>query len=475
MIVFFFILTWFFDVGGSYLGLFIYIILPVFLIIGLVLIPVGMLIRVRRLKKNKVIEPSQRLIINFNDRKHRNAFVVFLIGTVIFLFLSAIGSYEAFNYTESVEFCGMCHEVMEPEHTAYQNSPHASVSCVECHVGPGADWYVRSKLSGLYQVYSVMFKKYPSPIPTPIHNLRPAKETCLECHWPEKFYAHKLAYEKHFLADSANTEWNIKLRMKIGPSHSSQGLSEGIHWHIDPNIKIEYIAASTDRETIPWVRYINLETGDTLIYHDSEDPIDPALLASEQPRTMDCMDCHNRPSHVFLTPQDFVDEAIAEGKVPSSLPFIKYISMQIFNEFYNSVEEAEEAIKSGITGYYEENFPEILTTRPAEVDLAIQEIFASYRKNIFPKMKASWDVYPDHIGHMEYNGCFRCHNDRHETSTGRVISKDCNLCHTILLQGTNENLQVASLNDSLEFLHPVYIKNKEKTAMCADCHRYLYQ
>jgi hypothetical protein len=71
---------------------------------------------------------------------------------------------------------------MEPEYTAYQFSPHAKVGCVQCHIGSGADWFVRSKISGSYQLYAVAFKKYPTPIPTPIGNLRPAQETCEQCH-----------------------------------------------------------------------------------------------------------------------------------------------------------------------------------------------------------------------------------------------------------------------------------------------------
>jgi hypothetical protein len=475
LIIFFFIITFFFGAGGSYLGLFIYIILPVFLIMGLLLIPIGMWIDIRRTRGDNEILQRKRLIINFNDRGHRNGFLIFLMVTTLFLLLTSVGSYEAFNYTESVEFCSMCHEVMDPEAIAYHNSPHASVSCVECHVGPGADWYVRSKLSGLYQVYSVLFNKYPTPIPTPIHDLRPAKETCLECHWPEKFYAHKLAYEKHYLADSANTEWNINLRMKIGASHSSKGLTEGIHWHINKDIKVEYIASSHDREYIPWVRYVNLVTGDTTIYNDTEDPIDEELLATETPRSMDCMDCHNRPSHEFRTPQDFIDLAIAEGRISTMLPEIKLITMEILYEVYPTKDTAMLVIENRINGFYEENYPVVFAEQKDMIAEAIEGIQTSFKKNMFPEMKATWDAYPDHIGHIEYNGCFRCHSDTHESDQGTVISKDCDLCHTILLQGTKNDYEVAKFDESLEFLHPVDVKDKWKKYVCAECHRYLYE
>ncbi len=188
-ILLFFVVAMLFQDTSSYLGIFMYIILPVFLFIGLILIPIGMTIEVRRRKKRelKYIEKGWP-IIDLNVSSYRNAIVIFGMGTFFFIFLTALGSYEAFHYTESVEFCGtLCHEVMEPEHIAYNNSPHARVKCVECHVGEGASWYMRSKLSGLRQVYGVLTNDFSRPIGVPIHNLRPARETCEKCHWPEKF------------------------------------------------------------------------------------------------------------------------------------------------------------------------------------------------------------------------------------------------------------------------------------------------
>ena len=227
IIIFSLIATSIFDIGGSYVGLIIFIILPVFLVIGLILIPIGMIRRSRRLKRNEDSPFKKGIRLDLNDKRHWNAIALFVFVTFVFLFLTAIGSYEAFHYTESNEFCGtLCHTVMEPEWVAYQESTHSRVNCVECHVGTGASWYVRSKLSGLYQVYSVIFDKYPQPIPTPVHNLRPARETCEKCHWPNKFYSYRLRNEKHFLADSANTEWNIQLKMKIGSDFSTRGLTK---------------------------------------------------------------------------------------------------------------------------------------------------------------------------------------------------------------------------------------------------------
>ena len=302
MIVFLFVVSEFLRGGGLYLGLVIYILLPGIMISGLVLVPIGMVIQVRKERKHKEIEELVWPRIDLGNVEHRKAFFIFSVGTAIFLLMSAVGSYKAFHYTETVQFCGkLCHTVMKPEYTAYQRSPHARVVCVECHVGPGAGWYVRSKLSGLYQVYATLANTYSRPIPTPIKSLRPAREVCEQCHWPQKFYAYKLRLESHYLPDEENTRWDIKLVMKTGAEHPALGLKEGIHWHINPRVKIEYVAVDEKREEIPWVRFTDLETGRVMIYRDREYSISPEKLETLEIRTMDCMDCHNRPSHDYLS------------------------------------------------------------------------------------------------------------------------------------------------------------------------------
>lgn len=465
-----------FNQGSSYLGLFIYVILPVFLVFGLILIPVGMLIKRKKLRKQGSEEIRRFPYIDLNDKRHRNGFVIFFVCSIIFVFVSAAGTYEAYHYSESVSFCGtLCHSVMEPEYVAYKNSPHARVKCVECHVGQGADWYVRSKLSGLYQVYSVLAHKYPSPIPTPLQNLRPARETCEVCHWPEKFYARKLRVQKNFLADSANSEWDIYLQMKIGPQFSASGLSEGIHWHINPDVNIEYIASDDRRENIAWVRYTNTRTGETYQYMNEEDLPDDSILKSNPTRRMDCIDCHNRPSHVYKAPQHFVDNLMVAGKVSSEIPFIKKTAMEILKTSYGTKDSAFAALQEGITAFYKEAYPDYYNTHKQQIGEAILAIRDAYGKNVFPKMKVAYDAYPDHIGHLESRGCFRCHNDLFKTKEGRVISKDCNLCHTIIGQGDPLALQKVAVTDTLEFIHPVDIKEVWKTSDCSECHNYLFQ
>jgi len=475
VIVFVMIANLLFDYEGAYMGILIYMVLPFFLIIGLVLIPIGMSRRSKRIKREGEESTSAWTKIDLRDSRQWNAIAIFIIVTILFLMLTGIGSYHAFHYTESNEFCGtLCHSVMEPEYVAYQESAHSRVTCVECHVGAGADWYVKSKLSGLYQVYSVTLNKYPTPIETPIHSLRPARETCEECHWPEKFYSHRLHNEKHYLADMNNTEWNIQLKMKTGSRHKAQGLIEGIHWHVNSEIKIEYVASDSKREYLPWVRYINTATGDTVIYQDIYETLDPEALDTLELRVMDCLDCHNRPSHQFEPPQKFTDELISAGKIPAELPEVKSLAMQVYATPFSTRDSGSMQIKELVTEFYETGYPEILESKAHLVDQAIDGFLEGYTKHIFPEMKANWDVYPNHVGHMEFNGCFRCHNGNHQSDDGQIISRDCNICHTILAQGTVEDFEPTSVDSSLEFRHPVDIDLAWTEMACADCHRYLY-
>jgi len=469
------IVSYYFDDMTSYLGLFIYIVFPVFLVIGLLLIPIGMFISKRKLNKSyNILAGKSWPVIDMNEAKYRNAFIVFSFGTVIFIFLSGIGSYKALHYSESVQFCGLlCHQVMEPEYVAYQNSSHAKVTCAECHVGDGADWFVRSKLSGLRQVKAVITGDYSRPINTPIKHLRPAQETCEKCHWPEKFYSHKTRYFKHFLSDSLNTEWNIALQMKIGGEHSVNGLTEGIHWHINPNVKIEYIPKRDNRKDIKWVRYTNLETGKVIVYQDTIKPLKKKKLEAAVPRLMDCMDCHNRPSHHFLTPMEFIDNALISGKISKDLPFIKKIAMDVLKDPYESQDSAMHHI-ANIFAYYQENHPEFTMNKDNKVTRSISAIQEEFSKHIFPSMNASWDVYPNHLGHKVYKGCFRCHSGFHVSESGKSISNECNLCHNLVLQGENDKITYAPINDNLEFQHPIDINKEWVGGSCVDCHRYLY-
>lgn len=475
LIILLLIISTIFNKGDTNLGLFIYIILPGFLIFGLILIPTGMFIERRRRSRIHIDETSRFPRIDLNDPRHRNAFYIFTITTIIVLFLSTLGSFKAYHITESVEFCGtLCHQVMEPEHTAYQNSPHANVLCVECHVGSGASWYVKSKLSGLHQVYAALAKSYPTPIETPLHDLRPARETCEQCHWPQQFYARTLWTNKYFLADSSNTEWDIILQMKTGPEYSGLGLIEGIHWHINPDVNIEYISDDDIRENITYVKYTNNSTGEISIYRNDENTISDSLVSVSTPRTMDCIDCHNRPSHIYNSPTVYFDKAMIAGEISKDIPYFKQTAMGILRETFSDVDTALLKIEESIKDYYKSDYPDFFNSNTELINKSIASVQKAYSENTFPKMKVSYDVYPDHIGHLEYEGCFRCHNDAFKSQDGRTITKDCNLCHTIIGQGQQGMMEYSNIKESLEFQHPVDIGEVWKEFNCSECHLHLY-
>jgi nitrate/TMAO reductase-like tetraheme cytochrome c subunit len=475
LIIVLFIISIVFNKSAAHIGLFVYIILPGFMIFGLLMIPLGMLIARRRIKRESEYEKKRLPYIDLNNPRQRNVFVIFTIATIFLLFLSTYGSFEAYHLTESVEFCGtLCHKVMEPEYTAYQNSPHANVKCVECHVGSGTSWYVKSKLSGLHQVYAVLTKTYPSPIETPIHDLRPARETCEKCHWPQKFYARTLHTNRYFLADSLNTEWDVILQMKIGPETQGLGFNEGIHWHINPDVNIEYISENDKREVITYVKYTKKSTGEVGIFTNPDTPISDSLVAVSDKRTMDCIDCHNRPSHNYRSPPVYFNNAVISGAISPDIPFIKKASMEILRNTFPSKDTALLEINEQIMSFYRAGYPEIYSASSKAISSSVASLQKAFSQNTFPSMKVTYDEYPEHIGHLETEGCFRCHNDAFTTENGKKITRDCNLCHTILGQGKPGLMQFTNIRATLEFQHPVDIGTAWKEANCSECHRYLY-
>jgi len=447
---------------NPYTGIFTYMVVPVFLAGGLFLILVGAIFERRRRLKG-LGEPTTIPVIDLNEKRQFRNFIVIAVVTLCFICISVVGGYRAYHFTESVEFCGKtCHEVMKPEYTAYQNSPHANAGCVKCHIGPGADFFVKSKITGLYQVYSVMFDKYSRPIQTPVHNLRPAKETCYECHWPEKFFGAQELKRTYFRADEENSPWTIQMLLKVGGGDPVHGRPQGIHWHVSGGNKIEYIATDEKRLEIPWVRMTG-EDGNETIFQTTQKSkqLTPEQIATAEIRTMDCIDCHNRPTHQYHSPERALNAALASGFLDPDMPEIKANGIEVLTGDYETEGEALKAIDEKLTEAYPDGGPGVL-----QAINAIQQI---YRKNIFPEMKVSWAEYPDHIGHMITPGCFRCHNGDHENEQGRVISRDCNTCHTIIAQGPGREVNQIS-SGGLDFQHPEDIDEEWKETRCDECH-----
>jgi nitrate/TMAO reductase-like tetraheme cytochrome c subunit len=319
-------------------------------------------------------------------------------------------------------------------------------------------------------VYATIANNYPRPIPTPIKNLRPARETCEQCHWPEKFYPQTLRVQRHYLNDEANTPWDIYLNIKTGGAFAELGLEEGIHWHINPNVEISYFSPDEKNLEIPWIKYTNKKTGEVVIYTSEDQEIDESEIAASQLKVMDCMDCHNRPSHSYRPPAFFVNTALTAGTIPADLPEIKSLAMEICDNEFPTADSANKYIADAINEFYASDYPEIAEEAPEKISRAITGLQAEFAKNIFPEMKARWDVYPNHIGHLEFDGCFRCHDDLHVSESGETISKDCDQCHGIIAQGEPDDMEVATIGTALEFQHPVDIDGAWQDGLCTDCH-----
>jgi nitrate/TMAO reductase-like tetraheme cytochrome c subunit len=425
-------------------------------------------IREHRREKAGISKEKRFPKIDLNDDKQRRAFSYITIITLLLILLSAFGSFKAYEYTESDEFCGtLCHKVMEPEYTAYLSSPHARVGCVQCHIGSGADWFVKSKLSGSYQVYSVLFNKYSKPIPTPIQDLRPARETCERCHWPEHFFSEKKHVNTYFLSDEENTKQVSTILMKIGGGSDETGITEGIHWHMNIANEITYAATDSSRMEIPWVMQRSRDGKET-IYRDNEFDFSEFNPDNALKRKMDCMDCHNRPSHIYHPPMESVNNRMAGNLIDTTLPYIKSITVQALENRYTEKSIALDSIRIVIESFYRENYPDIFNTKKDVITGAVKQTQQIYSRNYFPYMNVSWKEFPDQIGHMYAPGCFRCHDGKHVSDDGKVISNDCNSCHTIIGQQTEGTKGSFSLT-GLEFEHPVDIGESWRDN-CTDCH-----
>jgi hypothetical protein len=422
-----------------------YLILPAIFVVGLLLIPIGGWLE--RLRRHGRTPEAAMIRVDLTDRFVRRALTLATIFTLANIVIISLSAYRGVEHMDSVEFCGeTCHTVMEPEFTAYEGSPHSRVPCVRCHIGPGAPFFVKAKISGIRQVFAVAMKTYSRPIEVPVRNLRPARDTCEGCHWPERFTGDRLVVRTHFAEDSTNTPSYNALVLKVGGGGEHDGHGTGIHWHVGRNNVIEYIA-NRERSKIPWVRMKDAD-GSWVEFVSGDTTLSEAEIAAAPKRTMDCLDCHNRPTHTYRLPEEAVDLALAEGRIDRSLPWIRREGVALLRKEYPSRREALDGISAGLRAFYRANDPRVLELQPTAVDAAIRELSSIYSKNVFEHMKVTWGTYPNHLGHQNSPGCFRCHDDNHVAKDGRTIGQDCETCHTVIA------MEEASLEAVPEFARP---------------------
>jgi hypothetical protein len=406
-------------VDNPYVGIVVFLILPIIFFAGLALIPIGVYLSKRQIRKG-VAEAAF-------DRRAALQRLAWFFGVTTFLNL-LIGTqftYRAVKHMETPQFCGgTCHS-MSPEFAAYQNSPHSKVECVECHVAPGAAGWISSKTAGIRQLVETVLNTYPRPIPSALESNRlvPARETCENCHWPQKFAGVTLRVINKYADDEANTRTQTVLMMMVGGSRIA-----GIHGaHFAPGIHIRFAAADPARQTIPWVEYRNTTTGNTHTFVSSDTAQDSANALPKY--DMQCVDCHNRPTHTFDLPDRSMDKALAFGDLAVTLPYIKKKGVEVLKANYTSSKEAADKLPRALVSYYQHDYPDLYAKRSQDVDQAGQALLAIYKRNVSPELKVSWGTYPNNLGHTDFPGCFRCHDGSHTAADGRTITQDCNTCH----------------------------------------------
>jgi nitrate/TMAO reductase-like tetraheme cytochrome c subunit len=426
-----------------YGGLVFFLMLPGVFVTGLVLIPLGVWRR-RRLLQRKHELPIEYPQIDLKSPILQRGLLLTAALTLVNVLFMGISSYKGVEYMDSQKFCGQtCHTVMDPEYVAYQNSPHSRVECVGCHIGPGASWFVKSKLSGVRQVFAVAFKTYSRPIPSPVKELRPARETCEHCHWPQRFSGDKFVVRRKYAGDEKNTQQTTVLVLKLGGRTSSGAV--GIHGrHIDQAERISYVSTDERRQVIPHVSYRD-DAGKTVEFASTDVKVTPAELAKGESRKMDCVDCHNRPTHAFELPERAVDRRIDLGLVSRDLPFVRKKSVELLKADYPSRAAASEKIVASITDFYRTQYPEVYRDHRAAVESAAGAVRDVYLRNIFPDMKITWGTHPNNIGHEDFLGCFRCHDGNHVAEGGKAIASDCDSCHNILAQDETNPKVLAQL------------------------------
>jgi NapC/NirT cytochrome c family, N-terminal region len=452
---------------NPYLGILTYIILPSILIFGLVVVFIGRIIERRRRHRASPDDIAAYPKFDLNDPGSRRAFFVFLVITFVFVSASAFGSYRAYEYTESVNFCGeTCHSVMNPEFTAYKAGAHARVECVACHVGSGPGWYVKYKINGARQLYSLVFKKFSRPIPSPVHNLRPAQDTCEHCHWPEKFYGDEMRVLDRYAYDEQNTLRQRRMLIHVGGGNPATGLVAGIHWHMNIANEITYVSTDNRRQVIPWVQ-LKDKQGNVTEYFDRALPATADQIAAGERRKMDCIDCHNRPAHVYLPPDVAVDQAFAAGKLDPSLPYLKKQAVEALSNKYSTTPEAVSAIATNLNDFYRTRYADVYSQKRLSIESAIAEVQRIFQTYFFPEMKTDWQAHPNNIGHLNFPGCFRCHDGEHVSKTGKVISNNCNVCHTVIYDSAalpEKNVKTGP------FQHPVDLGSLAERK-CEFCHK----
>ncbi len=424
--------------SNPYIGIVAYVLFPGMAAMGLVLIPIGMVLAIRKSHR----DPVGKLVRHVR-RKHvfRLVFTLTLMNLIVFAF----AGYRSIHFMESAEFCGLtCHRVMSPEYTVYQRSSHSQIACVECHVGPGVGWLIKSKLDGTRQLAGVVFDNYARPIETPIHNMRPAKDICGECHSTESYQGNRIKMTERYAPDEKNTRTVSVVNLRLGIPSVAGGELRGIHWHSNEQNTIRFWSSDQQRENVVRVEMVSENKKPRIWTRPGFD----GEIRDDHVRVMDCVDCHNRPTHVFLPPEQALNGLLASGKIDAEIPWIRSVAYEVLTEEYATRDEARKGI-GNLLAVYQEQHPDswALFAEPIlDAVPVLQELHSVY---VYPSMNIQWNTYPSRIGHptAHTSGCFRCHGGELVDSEGVQITNDCMVCHFVLAEDEQDPIILRLLED----------------------------
>ncbi len=348
-----------------------------------------------------------------------------VLGILTIVVLVA-GTY-AWDYTNSPAFCGTTCHTMPPEYQAYNVSPHARVDCVECHIGKSfLATRITRKAGDISHIIDLVFSNYEYPIYAT--KMRPARDTCELCHFPEKFSDDKFREIKQHQNDEANTAVSTYIYLKTGGGSHREGLGKGIHWHIEN--PVYYLPTDALEQTIPYVREVDEKGNAQGYYVDVVSGVKSDTIKDENLKKMDCITCHNRISHLVPQPEEAADQLINRGVISQKIPEARIKMVEVLRAKYDSSEQALKAIGE-LDKYYQEKYPDFYTENSQLVTDMISAVKGTYNQSIFPSQKIAWETHPTNIGHNYFPGCMRCHDGKHLNSKGEAIPLECNLCHSI--------------------------------------------
>ncbi|MBZ5633377.1 MAG: NapC/NirT family cytochrome c [Acidobacteriia bacterium] len=402
-------------VENPYIGLLVFIAIPAVFFAGLVLIPIGIALGKRRVAQQLAALPDRRTAL-------RRAGIFFAVMTAANVVIGSQLSYRAVEHMDTTQFCGQSCHVMKPEFTAHLMPPHQQVVCAACHIAPGTTGWLKGKMAGTRQLMEVIFNSFPRPIESALESNRlvSSTETCEQCHARQKYIGPRLRVTAKYQPDESNTRTETVLTMLVGG-----GALGGIHGaHMGPGVRIRYAAQDKKRQTIPWVEYRNTDTGAARTYLAGSGA-NPSLPVFE----MQCVDCHNRAAHRFEDADRAIDQALADGQIAATLPFVKKTGLTLIQASYQNDAEAAQRIPEGLTGFYRQAYPDVAAKRTPEIQAAAAALLAIYQRNVFPDLKVTWGTYLNNLGHVDSPGCFRCHDGGHSTASGQTITQDCDTCH----------------------------------------------